>query len=441
MLTHKDRFFVNTNANPIDVNHQCSATRDTWLTWFMVDRSFHTSVNHRSYAQVLQSGCKNASVHISHQLHKRKITTSNSPFASNVSHEVANCVPTKCVPLERNMKCTSSRSSLDLKRNQVVRGKPYMQESPLQLRNRYEILQSVTDTDQHGHHLNSQLEGNKTKTGNKLGQKRFYIAAPVVTNSIALKGNKNKTGNKLGKGTQEAVHNGTVGQTMHHTINFRGNKNETESKSGQVLYLSAHSNQSDTGIQQQQAVPYTMPCLADVHANQEMSTCHDLAFVEEEHNDNYVKLYDVANFSAKCKRNIPDYVYHCKFQSQDYMHCVQQNGKDIGFLPLNDLMVYTGEHITWTKVPSVIEAHKIIKQSAVPNFMGARIPVASQLNINTWKSYLTGYWDNQIVDLLQYGFPLDFDRSPLLQGTYVNLSSALTMCRNTLKLRSNMELL
>ena len=72
-------------------------------------------------------------------------------------------------------------------------------------------------------------------------------------------------------------------------------------------------------------------------------------------------------------------------------------------------MVYTGENITWTKVPSVIEAHKIIKQSAIPNFMGARIPVPSQLNINAWKSYLTGYWDNQIVDLLQYGFPLNFD--------------------------------
>ena len=47
VLTHKDRFFVNTNTNAIDVNNQFSATRDTWLTWFVVNRSLNTSVNHR----------------------------------------------------------------------------------------------------------------------------------------------------------------------------------------------------------------------------------------------------------------------------------------------------------------------------------------------------------------------------------------------------------
>ena len=88
-------------------------------------------------------------------------------------------------------------------------------------------------------------------------------------------------------------------------------------------------------------------------------------------------------------------------------------------------MVYSGENIAWTKVPSVIEANKIIRKTARPDFMGARIPVASQLKINAWKSYLTGYWDNQIVDLLQYGLPLDFNQAGLLQGSSVNHSSAL----------------
>ena len=210
------------------------------------------------------------------------------------------------------MKPIPNRSISDLKRNDAVRGKPYAQESPPQLRNRYQILQSVTETDQHGHHLNSQLEGNKNKTGKKLGQKPCYNPAPGVTNSTALQGNKNKTGNKLGQGTQEAGNNGTVG----HTIDFRGNKNEPGAKLGQVLYLSAHSNQSDTGIQQQEAVTYTGPYLA----------C-----VEEQHNDTYVKLYDVANSSAKRKRNIPDYIYHDKFQSQDYIHCIQNASSQHGF--------------------------------------------------------------------------------------------------------------
>ena len=42
-----------------------------------------------------------------------------------------------------------------------------------------------------------------------------------------------------------------------------------------------------------------------------------------------------------------------------------------------------------------------------------------------WKSYLAGYWDKQIVDLLQYGFPFDFDHSRSLDSTYVNHASAV----------------
>ena len=88
-------------------------------------------------------------------------------------------------------------------------------------------------------------------------------------------------------------------------------------------------------------------------------------------------------------------------------------------------MVYTGKEVLWSNVPSLIEAHKIIRTSALPNFMGVRISVSSQLNINAFKSYLSKYWDKQIVDLLQYGFPLDFARSRILEGTHVNNSSAL----------------
>ena len=200
----------------------------------------------------------------SHKSHKCRQTTNNLPFALITADDLVNCVPTKCVPLEHNVKPIPNRSISDLKRNDAVRGKPYTQESPLQFRNRYQILRSLTETDQHGHHFNSQLEGNKNKTGQKLGQKPCYNPAPGVTNSTALKGNKNKTGNKLRQGTQEPGNNGTVGHTRHQTIDFRGNKNKPGAKLGQVLHLSAHSNQSDTGIQQQEAVTYTGPYSAEV---------------------------------------------------------------------------------------------------------------------------------------------------------------------------------
>ena len=90
-------------------------------------------------------------------------------------------------------------------------------------------------------------------------------------------------------------------------------------------------------------------------------------------------------------------------------------------MPLNDLVVYIGEDVIWADVPNI----KIFKNSAMSNFIGARIPVGGQFNIIAWKSYLTGYWDKQILDLLQYGFPLDFDYSRSLHSTYENHASAL----------------
>ena len=68
----------------------------------------------------------------------------------------------------------------------------------------------------------------------------------------------------------------------------------------------------------------------------------------------------------------------------------------------------------WEKVPDILQARKIIRQSGVPNFLKARIPVATQLNPDTWSFYLQDYWDKQLPDLIRYGFPLDFDRKNIL---------------------------
>ena len=49
----------------------------------------------------------------------------------------------------------------------------------------------------------------------------------------------------------------------------------------------------------------------------------------------------------------------------------------------------------------------------------------TQLNPDKWRSYLTQYWDQQLPDLIQYGFPLDFNRNSNLVSTYVNHTSAI----------------
>ena len=107
------------------------------------------------------------------------------------------------------------------------------------------------------------------------------------------------------------------------------------------------------------------------------------------------------------------------------MACVAQNGGDLGYIPLNDLTIYHGPHIFWEKIPDILEANKIICDSGVPNFLKSRIPVPTQLKPERWYFHLQDYWDQQLPDLINYGFPLDFDRKFKLQATYNNHASAL----------------
>ena len=53
-----------------------------------------------------------------------------------------------------------------------------------------------------------------------------------------------------------------------------------------------------------------------------------------------------------------------------------------------------------------------------------RIPVKSSLNITAWRTHLSIYFDKQLVDLLQFGLPLDFDRILKFICTFVNYASA-----------------
>ena len=70
-----------------------------------------------------------------------------------------------------------------------------------------------------------------------------------------------------------------------------------------------------------------------------------------------------------------------------------------------------------------VDVHKKVKQSGLPNFMAARIPIKSQLNIDKWKEALVGYWDQQLLQLIEYGFPLDFNRACKLRHEGVNHKS------------------
>ena len=63
------------------------------------------------------------------------------------------------------------------------------------------------------------------------------------------------------------------------------------------------------------------------------------------------------------------------------------------------------------KTNNLIEIHQLVKQTKKPNILQARIPVTSQLYVEVCQDLLKDYCDQQMLQLLRVGFPLDFNRN------------------------------
>ena len=57
----------------------------------------------------------------------------------------------------------------------------------------------------------------------------------------------------------------------------------------------------------------------------------------------------------------------------------------------------------------MVALHERVFASGLPNYRGLRIPLVSKLIIPRWRSYLSAYHDNIIVDYLEFGWPVGYD--------------------------------
>ena len=60
---------------------------------------------------------------------------------------------------------------------------------------------------------------------------------------------------------------------------------------------------------------------------------------------------------------------------KDYRTCKSQMGEPFGVIPLSPLLVYTGKNTNNNQVSDPLSAHKLVRHSGCPNFLGSRIPV------------------------------------------------------------------
>ena len=78
-----------------------------------------------------------------------------------------------------------------------------------------------------------------------------------------------------------------------------------------------------------------------------------------------------------------------------------------GSVPLGSQLMPSNAALCNSHDYSPSEMHKIVKKTGKPNFLQARLPATSQLHVDKWKSLLKDYWDLQLLQLLQFGFPLN----------------------------------
>ena len=133
---------------------------------------------------------------------------------------------------------------------------------------------------------------------------------------------------------------------------------------------------------------------------------------------------DTANVT---KASTSRYFGHSSCYSyRDIIHMShEQLGNKFGCFPLSPVLLYNGNPRHRSEVSDVLQAHRHIRQSGVPNFLGLRIPVKTQLNIPAWQFHLRDYFDQQLLDLIEFGFPLDFERSSSLSSSDDNHTSAI----------------
>ena len=67
---------------------------------------------------------------------------------------------------------------------------------------------------------------------------------------------------------------------------------------------------------------------------------------------------------------------------------------------------------------------------ALPNYLKARVPVPSTLNINAWRSMLADYPDVQLVDHLEFGWPLDYSSIKPPTPTFRNHANATDLAEH-----------
>lgn len=76
-------------------------------------------------------------------------------------------------------------------------------------------------------------------------------------------------------------------------------------------------------------------------------------------------------------------------------------------------------------VNQLLETQSKVHESGLPNYIGCKIPIFSRFNLQFLKFMLHGYHDSEVVDFLEYGWPISHDKSDTQKTKPKNHKGAL----------------
>ena len=125
--------------------------------------------------------------------------------------------------------------------------------------------------------------------------------------------------------------------------------------------------------------------------------------------NNQVAMYDTSS-----RENIVD--QNKKVSSIIQLNIEVVEGRKFGFMPVTMTKhIYPSSNNSYIdcqdKALYLKKIHTLVKSHGCSNYKGARIPVFSGLNIKAWRQVLCNYDIPNLVEYLEFGFPLGVDYS------------------------------
>ena len=435
-----------------NAHKECRATKAAALAWFHENRVFKPIDPSKSYAQIVKS-----TSHVVDQVKRGNYGPKNSEKLSktaygkifhsqaSLNHKVEHSPPTvtgvpvkygKCVPAKFSVPCPPIMTKLCNRfqclqdcvvGDDVIHNNIHVNN----VKKHRDTSTSVSAIQGHVEYKKQRSEECKTPHA---GSDDMLQPKLADTQNIAFKGNKNKTGlfdvgsdnieepvknssltekpvvcdgltldSDCNKQNMQVLHAGVpIGPQLAPGKTFlEGNKNGTG-------FL--HGDTMDTSIKK--SAQKILQTGVTAEASNQVATDVSLSVLNGNCSLNNSQRIQCDNDCMEVHMN-------------KYHNVVKNSQHDFGFCPFTNFTLYKGGPVYWDSIPDDLQAHKFITKTGKPNFLAARIPVRSQLNIDKWRAYLAQYWDEQLVDLLQYGFPLDASRDNEFISAEVNHTSAL----------------